>query len=582
MYRQIIEDRLKDAVRNLGFIPPGDTVLSIPENPEFGDYSTNIALQLAKQDTKNKYHSSQEIASAILKNFGHPDYLESVEVAGSGFINFFLKDKSLLKILFEKPSKKHSDLKILVEYAQPNTHKQFHIGHLRNISIGESIARLIEYQGVEVFRATYGGDIGPHVAKALWGVMKLDSEYQQAKKQDFLAKTKFLGKAYTLGSNAYDEGGVKKEEIESINQKIYQKDSSIVLLWEETKNWSMASFDYLYSQLGTKFDAQIWESEVEAEGRRIVEQNLNKIFIKDDGAIIFPGKKYGLHNRVFMTSKGYPTYEAKELGLTQKEQELFPYDQSLHVVAQEQTGFFQVVNRAIEEIEGKASKKLHLPHGFVTLSTGKMSSREGNVVAAEDLIEEVKKKIRENYPNQDQKNQEHLAEDIAIAAIKFSFLKYSLSSDITFNINQSVSLQGDSGPYLLYTCARIYSLLNRASLRQGYGLQAKPLLEPFDQKIAHSFAKATERKQSFENEERQLLRQLEYFETRAQEAADRFAPNIVCVHLLDLAKTFNVFYETYPILASAQEQFRIELSKKTLETLKLGLYLLGIKTVEKM
>ncbi len=422
-----------------------------------------------------------------------------------------------------------------------------HIGHLRNISIGESISRLLEFQGVEVFRVTYGGDIGPHVAKAIWGVKKLGEDYEKVKKQSLKEKAEFLGKAYVFGAQKYEEDPTAKTEIDEINKKLYQRDPELVPLWEETKKISIAYFDSLYSRLGTEFDAQIWESEVEVEGKKTAEEYLNKVFVRDQGAIIFPGEKYRLHTRVFVTSAGYPTYEAKELGLTLKEESLFPFDYSLHVVANEQTGYFQVVIKASELIEeSRTGKKKHLPYGMVNLTTGKMSSRKGGVITADELINQVNQAVKD--------------EKLAIAAIKFWFLKYSLTSDIAFDVEKSVSLQGDSGPYVMYAYTRIRSVLGKAS-KQGAADNGQLKLEA---------------------EERELLRLIEYFELIAEQAAVNYQPSLMTDYLLNLAKAFNSFYERFPILHSEKESFRLKLTEVVGERLKAGLYLLGIETVEKM
>lgn len=589
MFKKLIEEELRRVVRELGFLKPTDTLLSIPEKSEFGEYTSNIPLQLANQESKKSYQSPKEIASDILEKFGHPHYLERIEIAGPGFLNFFLNDKALLSVILNNSggsadfsSKAQSDKnkgqvpkRILVEFAHPNTHKAFHIGHLRNVTIGESICRLLECQGNIVFRVTYGGDIGPHVAKALWGVIKLNAEFEKVRSKSLREKAEFLGRVYAEGSLQYEESPQTKQEIDEINQKLYGQEEELKKLWHETKEWSIAYFETIYIRVGTKFDAEIWESEIHEEGVSIVRENLDRVFQKDQGAIIFPGEKYGLHNRVFITSKGYPTYEAKELGLTRKEQALFPYDLSLHVVANEQQSFFDVTTKALELIDPNfVGKKNHLSYGMVNLSTGKMSSRKGGVITADSLIEEVKHTIAKYYPESAKNADPTHLDKIAIGAIKFYYLKYSLVSDIAFDIEQSVSLQGDSGPYLQYTYARINSLLNRAIPRQAWDKKKQGLIELDQKKIAQSLSLA--------EEEREVLRQLEFFETFIKQATDKLEPNIVCSYLLTLARSFNLFYEKFPVIGSEKQNFRVALTLRVGETIKLGLYLLGIETVEKM
>lgn len=558
---QIIKD-LKKAIQELGY-KEVDIVCSIPENPQFGDYSSNVALQLSNQKMENTKHSPREIASEVLDKLGHPIYLERIEVAGAGFINFFIKDEYLVKNLTEKYSKKKTDKRVLVEYASPNAFKPFHIGHLRNLTTGESIARLLVRRGDEIFKVTYNSDIGLSTAKALWGILKLKEEYNQAKTVSLKEKVEFLGKAYVLGTSEYEANPEVKKEIDEINVQLFQKDKTITELWLETRGWSQAYLDSIFSRLGTEFDAEIWESEVGDEGKRIVKDNIGKVFIEDKGAVIFPGEKYGLHTRVFINSAGNPTYEAKDVGLAFRQLELYPFDEAIHVVGNEQADYFKVVFKAIELIEESlAGKKRHLSYGFVNLTTGKMSSRKGNIVQADDLIDQVKQEIRDQFGKTIVPSEEKITEMVAIGAIKFSLLKFAIASDITFDIKQSISLQGDSGPYLQYTYARTQSVLSNAKGDKKEDSVGKKLV--------------------ISDTERDVLRQIEYFEGVVEGAASNLAPNELCNYLLNLAKAFNLFYQTHPIIKSKEQVLRLALTKKVGEILKLGLYLLGIEAPDRM
>jgi arginyl-tRNA synthetase len=570
MYKSLLEGDLKRVIADLGFVKPTDTVLYIPENSQFGDYSSNSPLQLAKQNLGKTEQSSLEIANAILEKLGHPHYLERAEVAGPGFLNFFLSEKALVKELLEPlKKKKETGKRIIVEYADPNTHKEFHIGHLRTLTVGESIARLLEFEGNEIFRINYGSDIGPTVAKALWGVKKLDEKYQAVKNSSLKDKVKFLGEAYAYAHKAYETRDEAKKEIDAFNQKIYERDPSITQIWDETKEWSLAYFDSLFSRAGVEFDRRVNESEIDEEGKKITLEQIGKVFEEDDGAVIFRGENYGLHTRVFINSRGYPSYEAKEMGLIKKYEEIFPFDKLIILSDHQQASFHQVVQKAIELVNPHLlGKRHHLSYGFVSLTTGKMSSREGNVVTAEDLIDQVKEAIKKSFEGK--MNLEDLQiEKIAIGAIKFSYLKYSVVSDITFDIEKSISLHGDSGPYLQYVYARINSLLNRAK-------DSEPNSRPSE----HNKEKIAQ--QGLKEEEREVLRLLEFFDFYSEKSAIEFKPNELCTYLLNLAKSYNLFYEKHSVLGSPEEEFRLALSKKVAETIKLGLYLLGIETLERM
>lgn len=576
MFKNKLLEELKKIVSELGY-QNSDIVLSIPKNSSFGDYTTNIALQLAKLDSKNGKQIPLKIANQISKKFKSLEYLKKVEVAGSGFINFFINENFLMNSLHQvcdysslvnpQIEVNQEKKKILMEYASFNALKPIHVGHLRNIVLGESVSRLLESQGNEIFRATYSSDIGLPSAKVIWGVKKLESQFKEAKKGTLKEKMDFLGKAYVEGSTAYEEDIKVKDQIDAINKKIYERDKELVPLWQEILAWTFEYFKSIYEMMGSKFDGEFLESEVEGPGSEIVRNNIGKVFIRDQGAIIFPGDKFGLHNRVFITSVGNPTYEAKDMGLARLQYSKFPFDLAIHVVARDQEEYFKVVFKALEQIEPEIAKKeRHLSYGYVNLPSGKMSSRKGNVLTLDWLVEEVKEAIRgimdksiaEKGMTQEEKDQ--VVDIVSIGAIKFSMLNYSPPTDVTFDLDRSVSLQGDSGPYLQYTYARAKSVLRNASYNYS----------------------PTEIKHDLEDEERELLRSIEHFSTVVNEAASNLAPNTVATYLLDFARSFNLFYQKHHIIESDQSEFRLALTCGVAVVLKQGLNLLGIEAPERM
>lgn len=559
MIKKQLEEDLKRVAEELGF-NGGDIEVHSQQNVLFGNYSSNIPLQLAKQKSENGKQTPAEIAKDILEKLGNPDYLQKAEIAGPGFINFFVKDLSLLENLETPKPQINKSQKYFIEFAQPNTHKAFHIGHLRNITLGESLSRLLEFNGNKVNRATYGSDIGLPVAKAIWGIEYLKEEYEKAKGGSSRAKAEFLGRAYALGAKEYESDEHSKEEINELNIQIYQKDPQIMPIWEETRQWSIDYFETIYQRVGTKFDQMFWESEVEHLGKKMVEQNIDKVFEASDGAIIFPGEKYGLHNRVFISSAGNPTYEAKELGLAKLEKEAFDYDEALHVVANEQEDYFKVLLKVLEFIDPDlAEGKQHISYGMVNLTSGKMSSRTGDVVTTDSLIDTVKEKVKEVMKESRLEIPGEVVEQVAIGAIKFTMLKYSPKADIAFDINQSVSLQGDSGPYLQYTYARTQSVLEKAG---DFG--------EFDKEV------------ELEDEEKNLLVMLGSFADVVTQAAEQYRPNLICTYLLDLAKEYNLFYQKYRIIQSEKKDLRLKITQTVGETLKAGLNLLGLEAPKKM
>ena len=572
MLKQRILEGLKKAVGNLG-LPATDTVLSIPKNYTFGDYTSNIALQLAKlKGTKSK-QTPIEIAKKIVSHLSNLSYLSKVETAGGGFINFFIKDKELIKNIdgLSLLQKSTTPQKIFIEYGHVNPLKEIHIGHLRTFILGESLCRIYEALGHEVFRANYQGDIGLHIAKAIWGIKSLGLP---SKALNLEEKAKFLGQAYAEGNKSYEEDPGIKKEIDQINTALYRKDPSLKEVYTLTRDWSLQYFEPIYELLGVKYDRCFFESEVFERGKQIVLENVGKVFKENEGAIILPGEEYarlpdgqGLHNRVFITSAGNPTYEGKEMGLAELEYDSFNYEKSIHVVASEQEGYFQVVFKAIELVfPYLKGKKYHLSYGVVDLKEGKMSSRTGNVITVDELYYVVSEKVRELIKQTKIKIGQEMVRMVALGAIKFSYLKFSPGPNMVFDLEESVSLEGDSGPYIQYTYARIQSVLRNANvIPTKVGIHT------------NNFGDI-----ELDAEERAILRSLLYFQETVEQAAATLHPNLLASYLIELARLYNLFYQGSRIIGSQKQDFRLKVSEEVGEVLRNGLNLLGIEAPERM
>ncbi|MCL4354602.1 arginine--tRNA ligase [Patescibacteria group bacterium] len=546
--------------------------VEVPKDISKGDYTTNVAFIAAKELKK----SPQEIASKICSRLREKEYLRKVETVG-GFINFYISldflSASLSDLLTSGKKTDNSVFdgqKIMVEYAHPNTHKEMHIGHMRTLVTGEAISRLLESQNADVFRANYQGDIGPHVAKAIYGIQKIMAEknlkLEVVEKWSSKDKVHFLGQGYVVGGQDYEE---HKQEIDDINEKLYSKSEDIKVIYEQTRKWSLDYYDEFYTRFYTHFDQLFFESEMAQVGKQTVLDNTPKVFLLDQGAYIFPGDKYGLHRRVFITKDGNPTYEGKELGNAQAQYKAFKFDRKIHVVASEQKGYFEVVFKALDLIDPEKfeGKQLHISMGMVQLSDRKMSSRTGDVLTVDWLIDQVKEKVmqmlKEGRIKADDK--EKVSEQISIGAIKYSILKVGTGQDVSFDIEKSVSLEGDSGPYLQYTIARINSIL------------AKSKVSPTDLNQGSKF-----KLDNLEVEEENLLRLIYRYPEIKQQAAEKLLPNILSNYLFDVAQSFNLFYQKHKILGSEQEHLRIFVALITSRVLKLGLELLGIESPEQM
>ncbi len=572
-----------------------DLEFEIPANLDFGDYSTNIAMKFFSQlsaDEKQRLQVSnpRDLAEKIIAQINiNKEQLDKVTVAGPGFINFYVAEEfyqqQFKKQLLTDNNQLVQNRQVMVEFAHPNTHKVFHIGHLRNIVTGESLVRLLQYIGFEVIRANYQGDVGLHIAKCLYGILHQDDyEQQMANLQTVEERAKFIGDAYVAGSSAYKDIPEAKKEIHDLNYLVYaaaekfrqtqsevdymsfvkemeNKFDLVYGLWLKTRQWSLDLFEKIYTRLGTHYDRLYFESEC-LDSVNYVNQALEKeILEKSDGAIVFKGDDYGLDTRVFVNSLGLPTYEGKELSLAHRQLAENPeLEKIIHVVAPEQTSFFEVCFKVEELMSDKfKGKQYHKKYGYVHLKSGKMSSRTGNIITGQWLLDEAKNKIIATYPELSTES----AEKIAIAAVKYSFLKVNTIQDISFDFNESISIDGNSGPYLQYTYARCKSVLRKSDLTDQNNFQASNLTK----------------------QEIQLHKTLSQFNIEASRSALELSPHYLCTYLFKLAQDFNSFYNHCPILKAQtdeQKQLRVLLTTQTAATIKKGLNLLGIEVLEKM
>lgn len=567
MMRTTLENSIAQALSKLGISEAAFT-LEHPTDLSLGDYATNAALVAAQALKKNP----REVAEEIAKNLRAQglESVSSISVAGPGFINISLSREffthSLERVLKETGNFGRSSYlegkKIIVEYTDPNPFKEFHIGHLMPNVIGESLARLFEWGGAEVKRASYQGDVGLHVACALWGIMKGELPNEEA---SLKTKVEFLGRSYATGATAYKENTDVQSEIREINKKVFERsDSALNKLYDMGRQWSLDYFETLYERLGTKFDFYFFESEAAPRGRELVRQNIHTgIFEESEGAIVFRGEKYGLHTRVFINKDGLPTYEAKELALAFMKQEVFPYDLSYVVTANEISEYFKVLLAALAQIAPDlAQKTIHKPHGVLRLPTGKMSSRTGAIVSAEALIGDVADVIRSKMKNEalEKDLKEEIIEDVALGAVKFTLLRQAIGKDIIFDFDKSLSFEGDSGPYLQYTVVRARSVLEKA---EQLSLRASTDTPEEDVPTI----------------ERLLFR----FEEVVEESARNEAPHSLVTYLLELAGAFNTYYAHTKIVGDTGESsYRIALTEGVATVIANGLSILGIKVPKAM
>ena len=538
-----------------------DFVVEHPADITHGDYATNVAMMCAKRLEKNP----REIAKQFLAELnGTIPQVTSIEIAGPGFINFhldrnFFKEK-IAEIIQDSDNWGRNDSlkdeEIIFEYTSPNLFKPLHIGNLVGNIVGESIARLFEAGGAILHRVNYPSDIGLTVAKGVWGLQKTGGDPQDIHQ---------IGEAYRVGNKSYDDGGVEKDEIEAVNRKLYSgDDTALNTLRAKGIATSRARLAELCRMLGTSFDTEIFESEASEPGTQIVREHIGTIFEKSDGAVIYRGEKHGLHTRVFLNSQGLPTYEAKDLGNFALKQKKYPsWTQSFVVTGGEQREYFKVLISALREVFPEAKHKVieHIPTGFLTLTTGKMSSRKGNVLTGESILEEVQEDARTRAQESRAENFNELTEVVAVGALKYQILRQGIGTDIVFDKERALSFEGDSGPYLMYTHARIASTETKA---ESVGL-------------VRSTGHAPETPYPLEK----LVYQFPEIVFKAQRER---APHYIVVFLTELASAFNTFYAHEKIVDTTDEfaSYKLALVTAVRVTLKNGLWVLGIKAPNKM
>ncbi len=565
---KIIIDQLVLLCHDVGFTQVGVDDFVIPKIAGQGDISLPC-FELAKKAGKNPAELARDIESSIASSTH--ELVERVEAVGP-YVNFYLNPQATAALVLGDVYTSGSaygthtfgaDKKVLVEFAHPNTHKAFHIGHLRNITTGESILRLLNNVGYRATAVNYQGDVGMHIAKALWGITQLHEEFETIKEKSLAERVSFLGRAYALGGTTFEENESVQKEIIGYNEKIYTYDESIAELYTLTRQWSLEYFDSIYARVGTRFERLFFESEVAERGKELVLNNIdNGIFEHSDGAVIFAGSKVGLHDRVFINSKGFPTYEGKEIGLAELQNKEFAPDEVIHITGREQSDYFKVVFAAIDRVFPElAGKERHIPYGWVALKHGKMSSRTGNVVLGEWLLDEVEKTIAEVMVDREMDDKEQTIRSVALGAVKYAMLKTGVNNDISFDINESVSTTGDSGVYILYTVARIKSILRKMGVSTGV--------------VVPSVVEA---------QEHQLSLMLAQYPQVTERAAMSHDPSEVAKYLFGLSQTFSSFYDACPVSQATDDvqQFRVTLIDATRQVLEHGLDLLGIPRVEKM
>lgn len=576
----------------------GLTPIELGDEPELawqwgergrGDLVNSAALKLAQRLEQNPYELALRLASGF-QGLVPNDLTVKIEAARPGFLNLYFTQSSwsTLARAIGRDSNNQEESQVrhwLIEFGQPNTHKVPHIGHLFSYIFGQALAKLIEASGDTVTRLNYQGDIGPHVAKCLYATAKQPFDSSGMTGNELaLARVNYLQSCYQAGAQAYEEDPVAKQAIDQINQALYRGEKEWRERWLTTRQWSLDYYQQFESELGIKYDKSYLESQLFAEGQAIAEAATEPrngqaaVLVRDQGAIIFRPNpdlptEAKLHTRVFVSSAETPTYEAKELGLFQAKLRDFEFDYSFTTTANEQNGYFQVVNYVATRLwPSRLSGRVeHLGYGLINLTTGKMSSRTGQLVTAFDLVSQTKEAVRQYLmANRDYSPAqiEKISQAVAWGAIKYSFLKQTATKNMSFDLASSISFEGDSGPYLQYTYARTQTLLAKAK----------------SQNPDRSSTSSSTALEYTETEQQLILTLLAWPDVLAEAKAMRSLHQIA-TWLYRLASQFSKFYEATPVNSEANEALRrrrLELVQTVANGLCDGLALLGIETLDQI
>ena len=569
------------------------------------DFATNIAMNLAKNLKKNPMQIAEEVRGKALElDVADEREISEIEIAKPGFINIKLSD-DFYKLELEKYQKNFLEnisqneyLKktVICEFSDPNPFKILHVGHLYTSMVGDAISRIVEFAGGNVVRANFGGDVGLHVAKNMYALLQHKDEINDL--MTTTEKAELLSKTYVEGATAYEEDEIAKEKIVEINKKIYriaeagdsivaelegliERDASRVTLNElelaKVYFWGRkASYQYFkdfYKKIGVKFDRYYPESTVAAKGLEMVTKGLGDgVYEESDGAIVFKGEKYGLHTRVFINKNGLPTYEAKDVGLIFTKWEDYHFDKSIIITGNDIIDYMKVVLKSVEQYAPELSKRtLHLTHGQVKLpGREKMSSRKGNFLKAVDVIELIREELikvqEELSQNKGEPNPEEVDLRILLGAIRYAFLKYKVGGDIVFDVKESVSMTGNSGPYLQYSAVRAQKVLGKI----------------LESQVEKTNKKVEQKEWTLVVVEKNLIKKIMQYKNVLGEVVGELSPSKLCTYLYEIAQDFSRFYENVQVVGSEYEVERGAIVLAYLKVLTHGLSILGIEIPEKM
>jgi arginyl-tRNA synthetase len=562
--------------------------------PEFeGDY-TVVLFALTKALKKSPEITGKELGDHLIKNY--PDFFSSYNVI-KGFLNLQIADEELAKVLSKNYQNKNfgkkpkNGKKIMVEYSSPNTNKPLHLGHLRNNFLGWSVAEILKANGNEVIKTSIVNDRGIHICKSMiaWQMFANGATPQSTgEKGDHLVGDYYVkfNDEYKKEVKQLTDEGKSKEEAEK-EAPIMKKTQQMLLdwelgkpdvhaLWSEMNGWVYEGFDQTYKRIGSDFDHTFYESNTYLLGKDFVQDGLQKniLFKKEDGSVWIDLSDKNLDEKLVLRSDGTSVYITQDIGLAIQKFEEYHLDKSIYVIGDEQLHHMKVLKEIIRRLGMPfADKIFHLSYGMVELTTGKMKSREGTVVDADDLINEMVDTAEKHTTELGKVNDfakeelEELYETLGLGAMKFYLLRVDPKKRMIFNPEESIDFHGFTGPFVQYTYARIQSILRKVGTEQ---------LSVISDQLSEGKLLPLER---------ELIILLEKYSDIISDAGEEMNPSIIANYVFNLAKLFNSFYTEHSVANAETEEkkkLRLCISVMTAGVIKSGLQLLGIKVPERM
>ncbi len=581
-----IKKKIVDFVRKVFNLPSDfDFEIEIPPEPKMGDLSIScfkIAKYLGRPSAGPG--GVNKIAAQI-KSYWSPELKQIAEKAENvgPYLNFFLNKQAWFKtvcreILKEKDKFGNVNFgkgrKVLIEYSAPNTNKPQHLGHLRNDFLGRALSNLFSAAGFKVTRINLINDRGIHICKSMLAYQKWGEE--KTPETENTKGDHFVGKYYVLFEQKAKKNPGLLDKAQKLVEKWEEGDAQTIALWQKMNKWAIDGINQTYKKIGVDFDYTYYESDIYNSGKKIILKALKKglCYKREDGAIEIDLAKDGLDKKVLLRANGTGVYITQDIGLAKLKHKQFKPNKSIYVVASEQDYYFRALFKILESFGFDWVRNCHhLSYGMVFLPEGKMKSREGKVIDADDIISEMeqlaKGEILKRTPNLSPIEISKRAEVIALAALKFFFLKFTPGQDVHFDPQASLSFEGDTGPYIQYTYARIQSIFKKSGLTGG-------LSDKVNYKVLGN------------EEEIKLLKLLFIYPDILRRSVNLekniYNPTYLCQYLLKIAQTFNEFYHRHPVLKAESDlkNARLVLISSVAEVIKKGLSLLGIDVLIEM